>query len=183
MCHKYVGAGQDFKSIERLRGLVMDLSWLAETEHGELQLTFEACSLYDLLAAEVGRWQPQAQARQVALSLESDADLPEIMLDRMRMGQALGDVLDNAIRCTEANGRVKVRAELEGEGAAAITVVDDGIDGEDLPRVFDRFYRTDQSRSHGIGGTGLGLAIVRTVVETHGGTVAVISPRLFCPLY
>ncbi|MCY4413282.1 MAG: ATP-binding protein, partial [Caldilineaceae bacterium] len=95
----------------------------------------------------------------------------------MRMSQALGNVLNNAIRCTEANGRVVVRAELEGDGAAVLTVIDDGIgiDGEDLPHVFDRFYRTDQSQRHGIGGTGLGLAIARTVVEAHGGTVAVTS--------
>lgn len=165
------------QEVERLRGLVTDLNWLAETEHGELQLAFEACSLYDLLAAEVERWQPQAHAQQVALSLESAADLPEMALDRMRMSQALGNLLNNAIRCTEANGRVIVRAELEADGAAVITVVDDGIgiDEKDLPHVFDRFYRTDQSQRHGIGGTGLGLAIARTVVEAHGGTVAVTS--------
>ncbi len=164
------------QEVERLRGLVTDLNWLAETEHGELQPAFEACSLSDLLAAEVERWQPQAHARQVALSLESAADLPEMALDRMRMGQALGNVLNNAIRCTEANGRVAVRAELEGDGAV-ITVIDEGIgiDEKDLPHVFERFYRTDQSQRHGIGGTGLGLAIARTVAEAHGGTVAVTS--------
>ena len=165
------------QEVERLRGLVTDLNWLAETDHGELQLTLEACSLYELLAAEVARWQPQAQARQVALSLEADADLPEMTLDRMRMGQALGNVLNNAIRCSEANGRVVVRAKLEGEGAVAIAVTDDGIgiEADDLPHVFERFYRTDNSRRHGIGGTGLGLAIARAVAEAHGGTVAINS--------
>ena len=165
------------QEVERLRGLVTDLNWLAETDHGELQLTFEACSLYDLLAAEVERWQPQAQGRQVGLSLEADADLPEMALDRMRMGQALGNVLNNAIRCTGANGRVMVGAKLEGGGGVVIRVIDDGIgiDGADLPHVFERFYRTDQSHRHGIGGTGLGLAIARAVVEGHGGTVAVTS--------
>ncbi len=165
------------QEVERLRGLVTDLNWLAETDHGELQLTFESCSLYALLAAETQRWQPQAQARQVALSLEADADLPEMPLDRMRMGQALGNVLNNAIRCTEANGRILVRAKSEGEGAVAVTVTDDGIgvEAEDLPHVFERFYRTNQSRRNGIGGTGLGLAITRAVVEAHGGTVAITS--------
>ena len=165
------------QEVERLRGLVTDLNWLAETDHGELQLTFESCSLYALLAAETQRWQPQAQARQVALSLEADADLPEMPLDRMRMGQALGNVLNNAIRCSEANGRVVVRAKSEGEGAVAVTVADDGIgvETEDLPHVFERFYRTNQSRRNGIGGTGLGLAITRAVAEAHGGTVAITS--------
>jgi signal transduction histidine kinase len=70
-----------------------------------------------------------------------------------------------------------VRAELEGKRAAAISVIDDeiGIDSEDLPRVFERFYRTDQSHRHGIGGTGLGLAVALAVVEAHGGTVSVTS--------
>ncbi len=165
------------QEVERLRGLITDLNWLAETDHGELQLTLEACSLYELLAAEVERWQPQAQARQVALSLEADADLPEMTLDRMRMGQALGNVLNNAIRCSEVAGLVIVRAALEGEGAATIAVIDEGIgiDSKDLPHVFERFYRTDQSHRHGIGGTGLGLAIARAVAEAHGGTVAIIS--------
>ncbi|MDE0078843.1 MAG: HAMP domain-containing sensor histidine kinase [Caldilineaceae bacterium] len=165
------------QEVERLRGLVTDLNWLAETDHGELQLTLEACSLNELLAAEVERWQPQAQAQQVALSLEADADLPEMTLDRMRMGQALGNVLNNAIRCSEAAGRVVVRAKLEGEEAATIAVIDDGvgIEADDLPHVFERFYRTDQSQRHGIGGTGLGLAIARAVAEAHGGTVAIDS--------
>ncbi|MCY3898848.1 MAG: ATP-binding protein, partial [Caldilineaceae bacterium] len=156
---------------------VTDLNWLAETDQGELQLTLEACSLNELLAAEVERWQPQAQAQQVALSLEADADLPEMTLDRMRMGQALGNVLNNAIRCSEAAGRVVVRAKLEGEEAATIAVIDDGvgIEADDLPHVFERFYRTDQSQRHGIGGTGLGLAIARAVAEAHGGTVAIDS--------
>lgn len=165
------------QEVERLRGLATDLNWLAETDHGEMRLTFEACSISDLLATEVERWQPKAQARQVALSVAARADLPEIVLDRMRMSQALGNVLNNAIHCTEMNGRIVVRAGLEGDGAVAVSVIDDGIgiDGEDLPYVFDRFYRTDQSRSRGIGGTGLGLAIARAVAEAHGGTVAITS--------
>lgn len=165
------------QEVERLRGLVTDLNWLAETDHGELQLTLEACSLYELLAAEVERWQPQAQARQVALSLEAPNDLPKMALDRQRMGQALGNVLNNAIRCSEAAGLVVVGAKLEADGSVAISVIDDGIgiEAQDLPHVFERFYRTDQSQRQGIGGTGLGLAIARAVAEAHGGTLAIDS--------
>ena len=168
------------QEVERLRGLVTDLDWLAETDQGELRLTLEATSIYELLTAEVDRWHPQAQTRQVELSLQASGDLPDMALDRMRMSQALGNVLSNAIHCVESGGNVVIRAALEGDNALAISIIDDGIgiDAADLPHVFDRFYRTDQSRSRGIGGTGLGLAITRAIVEAHGGTIAIASGGL-----
>ena len=168
------------QEVDRLRGLVTDLNSLAETDHGELRLTPEASSICELLAAEVDRWQPQCQTRQVELSLEVSDNLPDMALDRMRMSQGLGNVLSNAIHCTEAGGGVVLRAELEGDEALAISVIDDGIGihAADLPHIFDRFYRTDQSRSRGIGGTGLGLAITRAIVEAHGGAIAVASVGL-----
>ena len=165
------------QEVDRLRGLVTDLNWLAETDHGELRLRLEASPVYELLEEEVARWQPQSQARQIGLSLQVSDDLPDIDLDRMRMSQALGNVVGNAIHCTEAGGSVVLQAGLENGETLAISVTDDGIgiDPADLPHVFDRFYRTDQSRLRGIGGTGLGLAITRAIVEGHGGTITVAS--------
>ena len=165
------------QEVDRLSGLVTDLDWLAETDHGELRLTLEEVSVNELLNAELDRWQPQSKARQVELSLEVPADLPDMDLDRMRMSQALGNPLSNAIHGTEAGGSIVLRAGLESDGELAISIIDDGIgiDAADLPHVFDRFYRTDQSRSRGIGGTGLGLAITRAIVEAHGGTIALTS--------
>ena len=165
------------QEVGRLRGLVTDLDWLAETDHGELRLTLEACSVNELLTEELDRWQPQSQARQVELSLQVSPDLPDVDMDRMRMSQALGNVLRNAIQYTEAGGNIALRAGLECDGVLAISISDDGIGihAADLPHVFDRFYRTDQSRSRGIGGIGLGLAITRAIVEAHGGTVALTS--------
>ena len=166
--------------VERLRGLVTDLDWLAETDRGELRLTLEAASTHELLTAELERWQPQAQARQVELTLLVSGDLPNMELDRMRMSQALGNLLSNAIHGTGAGGNVVLIAGLDGDEELAISVVDDGmgIDAADLPHVFDRFYRTDQSLGRGIGGTGLGLAINRAIVEAHGGTVTLRSAGL-----
>ena len=168
------------QEIDRLRGLVTDLNWLAETDNGELLLTLEASSIYELLAAEVGRWQPLSQTRQIELSLQVSPDLPNVNLDRMRMSQALGNVLSNAIHCTEAGGHIVLRAGLECDEALAVSISDDGIGihAADLPHVFNRFYRTGQSRSRGIGGTGLGLAITQAIVEAHGGTIAVTSDGL-----
>ncbi len=168
------------QEVERLRGLVTDLDWLAETDLGDLRLTIEKSSISDLLAAEVDRWQPQTQASRIEMSLEVSDDLPDLDLDRMRMSQALGNLLSNAVRCTEAGGSISITAGLDGNKGLAISVVDDGIgiDPADIPHVFDRFYRTDQSRSRGIGGTGLGLAITRAIVEGHGGTIVIASEGL-----
>ena len=168
------------QEVDRLRGLVTDLNSLAETDYGELRLTPEATSIYELLTAEVDRWQPQSQTRQVRLSLEVSPNLPDMALDRMRISQALGNVLSNAIHCTEAGGNIVFTAALDNGGGLTITIIDDGIgiDPADLPHVFDRFYRTDQSLSRGIAGTGLGLAITQAIVEAHGGMIAVTSDGL-----
>ncbi len=145
-----------------------------------MRLKLETSSIYRLLTAEVDRWQPQSQTRQVELSLQVSADLPDMELDRTRMSQALGNVLSNAIDHTEAGGNIVLGVRFEGNEALAISITDDGtgLHAADLPHVFDRFYRTDESRSRGIGGTGLGLAITRAIVEAHGGTIAVTSDGL-----
>ena len=170
------------QEVDRLRGLATDLDWLAETDLGELRLTIQESSISELLSAEVERWQPQAQARQVEMSLQVSDDLTDLRvnIDRMRMGQALGNILSNAVRCTEAGGCITITAGLESGEALVISVVDDGIgiDPANLPHVFERFYRTDESRSRGISGTGLGLAIAQAVVEGHGGAITVASDGL-----
>ena len=165
------------QEVNRLRGLVTDLNWLAETDHGELHLNFEEGPVLDLLTQEVERWQPQAEASQIALWLEASDDLPHLALDRMRLSQALGNVIGNALNCVGAGGNVRIKAGPEDDGALVLSITDDGIgiDAADLPHVFDRFYRTTRSRSMGIAGTGLGLAVTRAIVEAHGGTITVES--------
>ena len=168
------------QEVDRLRGFTTDLNWLAEQEHGELRLTLETSSVYELLTAEVDRWRPHSQTRQVELSLHVSADLLDMDLDRMRMSQALGNVLRNAIDYSDAGGNIVLRAGLESNETVAISVIDDGIGihPADLPHIFDRFYRTDESRNRRIGGTGLGLAISRAIIEAHGGTITVTSDGL-----
>ncbi len=165
------------QEVDQLRGLVTDLNWLAETDHGELRLVLEPSSVAELLTEEVQRWQPQSQSQQVNVSLRVSCELPQLPLDRMRMRQALGNVLSNAIKCTGPGGNIVVAGAINDGKELAISVTDEGIGigPDDLPYVFDRFYRTDQSRSLGIGGTGLGLAITRAIVEAHGGVLTVAS--------
>ena len=165
------------REVDRLRGLVTDLNSLAETDYGESRLELEAGSVSELLRAEIERWRPQAQSRQIELAQEFAVNLPDIHLDRMRMSHAVGNVLGNAIQYTEAGGSVVVRAALKDGEAVEVSISDDGIGihADDLPHVFDRFYRSRRSGEGGTAGTGLGLAIARAIVEAHEGTIAVAS--------
>ena len=168
------------QEVNMLGNLVRDLDWLAETESDELQLAVEPCSIDQLLTAELARWQQQAEMDRIRLSLQLPPELPNFNLDPMRMSQALGNVIDNALRHTQAGGQVEVATTIEAGRQLTVLVTDDGagISSADLPHVVDRFYRADRSRSRRTGGAGLGLAITRAVVEAHGGTVSISSDGL-----
>jgi signal transduction histidine kinase len=157
---------------ERLARLVEQLLDLSRLESGEVPLDLEPVGLaplVDQVVAEVG----VARAdRAVEVHNEVAAGLPPLKADRERLHQVLFNLLDNAFRFTPAGGTVTVGAHLEN-GSCAISVEDTGagIPAEHLPRVFERFYRVDSSRSRSDGGTGIGLAIARSVVEAHGGRI------------
>lgn len=170
-------SGHIIQEVERLRGLVTDLDWLAETDHGELRLNLEPTPLDEVISVELGRWQPQAQARQVSLSLQVPVKLPDVEIDRSRISQALGNVLANAINSVEPGGNVALTAEANAVDLVSISIVDDGIgiDPLELPHIFERFYRAERTRSRRTRGSGLGLAIARAIVERHGGTIAAFS--------
>ncbi len=98
------------------------------------------------------------------------------MIDGLRMRQVLHNLIANGLRHTPINGRIRIQATLTATGVQIhISDSGDGIAQEHLPFVFDRFYRTDESRSRGTGGAGLGLAIVKAIVEAHNGRVWVSS--------
>ena len=173
-------AGRIIGEVTLLANLVRDLSWLADSDSGDLRLSREPCSVGDLLDAELRRWQPQARKRRISLECQLQSEVPALALDWMRMSQALGNVVHNALQHTEAGGRITLAAAPAPNGGVAMTVTDDGagIAAPDLPHLFERLYRTDASRSRGTGGTGLGLAIARAVIVAHGGTIAVTSAGL-----
>ena len=98
------------------------------------------------------------------------------MFDAKYIGRALANLIDNALRHTASGGEVVLCTERTDDGVVVqVSDTGDGIASEDLPHVFDRFYRADQSRSRATGGGGMGLAIVKGIVEAHGGRVAVES--------
>ena len=162
--------------VDMLRNLVNDLNWLGETDSGELPLNLEACDVGPLLTSEVERWHAQADARLTSLSLAALPPLPTLRLDSGRIRQALGNLIYNALQHTD-QGSVIVAAAVDGGRTVQISVEDDGagIDPADLPHIFQRFYRADQSGGRG---RGLGLDIARTIIEAHGGSITVHSDGL-----
>jgi signal transduction histidine kinase len=115
-------------------------------------------------------------AKKIDMRVELLGAMPQAGVDAARIRQVMHNLLDNALWHTPENGRICVSVEQKGANLS-VTVVDSGagIKPEDLPHLFDRFYRTDNARSRDRGGTGLGLAIVRAIVEAHDGEVTVES--------
>ena len=159
-----------------LSRLVEDLRLLAQIEAGALQLQPTLTSLEELAQANVEAARPRAEAKGLSLSVAVEDPLPDVEIDATRISQALGNLLDNAITHTPGGGRVSVSLQAEPD-RVTMTVSDTGpgIAPEDLPHLFDRFYRTDSSRSRATGGAGLGLTIARRLIEGHGGTIKVES--------
>ncbi len=155
-----------------LNRLISDLRLLAETEASELRLSPEPTSVSEIVNDTAGSFRPRADAASVQLSVAVEDGLPDLHLDRFRIQQALGNLMDNAIRHTPSGGGVTVSARRYEDGVR-IEVADTGpgIPPDDLPHVFDRLYRVDLSRDRATGGSGLGLTIARRLVEAHGGTI------------
>ena len=155
-----------------LSRLVEDLRLLAQADAGELSLERSQTRLEELLQSVVDALRPRAEAKGVALSLETDPSLPVLDLDAARIGQVVGNLLENAITHTPEGGRVSVSAHAAANAVnVAVSDTGPGIAPEHLPRLFDRFYRADTSRSRSTGGAGLGLTIARRLVEGHGGSI------------
>ena len=159
-----------------LVALVEDLRLLAMAEAGSLVLQTRLQPLQPLLEEAVEAFRLRAEARGIGLTLELPEGLPQVTLDRTRISQVVGNLLDNAIVNTPEGGAVTLSAT--GDAAAVTVSVTDtgpGIAPEDLSRIFDRFYRVDPSRARATGGAGLGLTIARQLVEAHGGSIHVES--------
>ncbi|MFI0502357.1 sensor histidine kinase [Streptomyces albogriseolus] len=160
---------------ELLQHIVDDLQVLAAADAGTLRLRPEDLDLRGLIEQIVSAHRATAQADGVEIAVHAPDGL-SVHADPVRLRQVLGNLLSNAIRHTPPAGRVTLGARRVA-GAVAIEVKDtgSGIREADLPRVFDRFWRAEQSRSRRTGGSGLGLSIVRQLVRAHGGDVSVAS--------
>lgn len=158
-----------------LQHVIDDLRDLAAAEAGELLLHKSTVHVGDLLAQVAFAQQGLAEASGISLATSVMDDV-RVTADPVRLRQAIGNLISNAIRHTPPGGTVVVQAHHVGDGIA-IQVQDtgSGIPPHEITRVFDRFWRADQSRSRQTGGSGLGLAIVRRLAEAHGGTATATS--------
>jgi two-component system OmpR family sensor kinase/two-component system sensor histidine kinase BaeS len=158
--------------VRTLSRLVEDLRLLALADAGQLRLQKGPLDLAAFLRQVVEAHQPRARERGATLALVTPPALPLVMADRERLVQVMGNLLANGLRYASPGGQVTVRVADRGR-EVEVAVADDGpgVPAEDLPRLFERFWRGDAARRQGAGGSGLGLAIARHVVEAHGGRI------------
>jgi len=155
----------------RLSHLIDDLRILSLSERGALPMEREPTDLAQLAADALGAFRSEAEKNGVALTLDAPADLKPVDVDPLRLGQVLGNLIANALHAC-VQGYEVTMAIKEDTAGSIITVADTGagIPSEDLPHIFERFYKSESS-----GGSGLGLAIARDLVRAHGGTIQVDS--------
>ncbi|WP_082537971.1 cell wall metabolism sensor histidine kinase WalK [Angustibacter sp. Root456] len=160
----------------RLTRLASDVSAVSSAEEYRLELRAQRTPPEQLARAAAAAAADRYAARGVELQVVAAPGTPAVDADPDRMGQVLGNLLDNALRHTPPHGAVTMSVEPRA-GGVAIAVSDDGegIAAEHLPHVFERFYRADAARSRSDGGSGLGLAIAKALTDAHGGHISVTS--------
>ena len=166
------------RQVERLWAIVGDLLSLSRLEHdGQAgRIAREPGPVRDVLRRAAGNFAKAAEAKRMAVAVECPEGLVA-PINAPLLEQAVGNLIDNAIKYSGEGTRVAVSAETANGEGVLIRVKDEGpgIEQRHLPRIFERFYRVDQARSRALGGTGLGLAIVKHIAQAHGGTVSVES--------
>jgi signal transduction histidine kinase len=167
--------GLVLEETQKLGRLVDDLRLLTLAEAGQLPLDLQVLEVPQLLTDVRDVFAGQADEAEIMLRVEVTDPVRSVLADPQRLGQVLGNLVANALRHTPAGGSVTLGAAGEPAGEAVrlwVTDTGQGIAAEDLPRIFDRFWRGDRSRSHESGASsGLGLAIAKSLVEAHGGRI------------
>ncbi|MHB8618517.1 MAG: sensor histidine kinase [Chloroflexota bacterium] len=160
------------RELDNLTALVRDLLELSRIESGRLALHLERVDLGEILEETVGRLRPAAERANLTLTLPP-GEHPWVMADPTRVGQILINLIQNAIKFTPSGRQIAISARRMGrEAIVAVADTGIGIPGDDLPRIFERFYKVDKARSRGeASGTGLGLAIAKHLVQAMGGHI------------
>jgi two-component system phosphate regulon sensor histidine kinase PhoR len=162
--------GQIQVEADALTQMVTELLELSRIESGRLSLDLQPVAPFDLLDSACKRMQLQSERARLTLHVECPNDLPRVRIDSQRLEQVLVNLIHNAVKFTRAGGKVVLGAEAgPGEVRFAVRDTGIGIPAEDVPRIFERFYRVDKSRSGT--GTGLGLSIAKHIVEAHQGRI------------
>ena len=157
---------------KRLGLLVDDLLTLARLESRSAGLQFSDVQLAELFQSVIRDWEKKLAEKQLKVVVDLSPDARTIRADETRLHEVLYNLLDNALKYSRENGEIRLRAVQRGpEIVLSVTDNGIGISKDDLPRIFERFYRADKARSRELGGTGLGLAIVKHIAQLHGGRV------------
>ena len=160
-----------YEDINLLSRLINDLQLLALADAGRLGLIRRPESITQVVSNVVTSMRPQFEGKQIVVKLELP-DLPQVEIDAQRISQVLRNLLDNAVRHTPGGGAISViLRETSGNIEVSVSDTGEGIPAEDLPHLFERFYRVDKSRARHTGGSGLGLTIAKRLVEAHGGMI------------
>lgn len=164
------------KQIDHLSILIDDLFQVSQLDAGGIPLNIEPASLSDLISDTLEGFSGVAAQKGIQLTGTAATGIDPVCMDSQRMGRVLNNLVSNALAHTPTGGRVCIRAEA-AESSVRVVVEDsgEGISMDDLPHIFDRFYRGEKSRNQATGGSGLGLAIAKGIIEAHEGTIGVES--------
>src|SRR5437868_2568753 len=157
---------------KRLGLLANDLLTLAQLESGQSTLELSEVDLLRFFNELVRDWKKKLAAKGLKVVVDVADDCSAISADETQLREVFDNLLDNALKYSNKGGEIHLRAERRGN-EIALSVSDNGIGiaPEDLPRIFERFYRADKARSRELGGTGLGLSIVKHIAQLHGGSI------------
>ncbi len=156
--------------VDRLNQIVSELTELSRIETGEAGLRMASLNLNALIEEVIAQLKLLAQRQQVTIATDLPAGIPTVRADSERIRQVLVNLVHNAIKFNHPGGRVTVSTSADSESVtASVADTGAGISGEDLPHVFERFYKADKARSKG--GSGLGLAIAKHTIQAHGGSI------------
>jgi signal transduction histidine kinase len=159
-----------------LSRLVDDLQELSLAEAGELKLVCQTEDIGELIKQTMAGMRAQATAKGLSVSIDVTDNLPQVNIDSQRISQVLRNLMENAVAHTASGDAITVTAKQKDNYLeVAVTDTGEGIPAEDLPNIFERFYRVDKSRARATGGTGLGLTIAKRLIEAHGGKIEVKS--------
>lgn len=164
------------KSVDRMINIVEDLEMISKIESNRLDLEFTHWNIVEHIQELFEILEMKAKKRSITLNVENQSNVNYVDADRDKVSQVLINLIENSIKYGNEGGHTKVRIFEMGENLL-IEIADDGdgIPAEHFPRLFERFYRVDKSRSRNAGGTGLGLSIVKHIIEAHRQTINVRS--------
>lgn len=165
-----------YEDIGLLSRLIGDLQVLSQADSNELNLICQPENISTVIHRVMESMQSQVNTKGIKLSIDLPSLLPAVEIDALRISQVLRNLLDNAISHTPQGGEIKIAAkEYDGYIEVEVSDTGEGIPEQELPNIFERFYRVDKSRTRATGGSGLGLTIAKRLVEAHGGEINVQS--------